>query len=412
MAGDGFGGAGPRTGACGDDGMRHSKRRIAASVLVAGTALLLAACGNSNGQNSLQPKGQAAKQIDDLFIPILTLAIIIGILVVGATIFAAFRFRHREGKPDNPKQVHGNTPLEIGWTIVPALILAVVAVPTISTLWDLAQRPKGPEVLKVHVTGKQWWWQFQLPKQPLVPQSKTDRYPTAESAGGPVDGANGMVTTSTELHIPVGTKVDLFLHARDVIHSFWIPELNGKKDIMPARTNHLTLESDKPGTYLGACAEYCGLSHADMRMRVIVEPMAKWKAWLADISGPPHGDYGTSENPTPVYTLTNKTYGCTNCHVFNDALSPNYGPNLTHLDSRTTFAGGTLSLRGPDARQNLTEWIMNAPSKVAMESKDCRLPPPATCTGMPSFTKNTPKGQKTMTPEDAATIVNFLLGEK
>ena len=102
------------------------------------------------------------------------------------------------------------------------------------------------------------------------------------------------------------------------------------------------------------------------------------------------------------------TYGCTNCHVFNDALSPSYGPNLTHLASRSTFAGGTLTLN----RENLTKWIMNAPGYVAMESKDCRLPPPATCTGMPSFTKNTPKGQKTMTAEDANTIVDFLLGEK
>jgi cytochrome c oxidase subunit II len=409
VAGDGFGGVGLRTGACGDDGMRHPKRRIAAPVLVAGTSLLLAACASKdNHQNSLKPHGSAATKIDDLFIPILALAIVIGILVIGATVFAAIRFRHREGQPDNPKQVHGHTALEIGWTIVPALILAVVAVPTISTLWDLAQRPKGPDVLKVHVTGKQWWWQFQLPKQPMVPQSKSAHYPTPMSAGGAVDGGNGMVTTSTELHIPVGTKVDLYLHARDVIHSFWVPSLSGKKDVMPARTNHLTIEADKAGTYLGACAEYCGLSHADMRFRVVAEPMAKWKLWLADISGPPAQTYGSKETPNEIYDLTTKTYGCTNCHVFNDPLAPNYGPNLTHLASRTTFAGGTLTLNP----KNLTEWILNAPGKVAMESKECRLPPPATCTGMPSFSKNTPKGQKTMTAEDASKIVAFLLGEK
>jgi cytochrome c oxidase subunit 2 len=388
--------------------MRHPKRRIAAPVLVAGTAVLLAACGSDNKQSSLKPHGSAASKIDDLFLPILTVAIVIGILVLFATVFAAVKFRHREGKPDNPKQIHGNTPLEIGWTIVPALILAVVAVPTVSTIWDLADRPTGANVLKVEVTGKQWWWQFQLPKQPMVPQAKTVRYPQQKGATGAVEGAAGMVTTSTELHIPVGTEVDLSLNARDVIHSFWVPELNGKKDVMPARTNHLTIQADKPGTYLGACAEYCGLSHADMRFRVIAEPMDRWKAWLADISSAPAGDYGTSKDPTDVYTLTNKTYGCTGCHVFNDALTPNYGPNLTHLASRSTFAGGTLALN----RKNLTEWIMNAPGKVAMESKDCRLPPPATCTGMPSFTKNTPKGQKTMTSEDAAKIVDFLLGEK
>ena len=113
-------------------------------------------------------------------------------------------------------------------------------------------------------------------------------------------------------------------------------------------------------------------------------------------------------DPTAVYTLTNKTYGCTNCHVFNDALAASYGPNLTHLASRARSPAGRSTLN----RENLTKWILNAPAYVAMESKDCRLPPPATCIGMPSFTKNTPKGQKTMTPEDANTIVNFLLGEK
>ena len=362
-------------------------RALKWSVLLAGLVAVLAACGNDNGQNSLHPKGPYAQKIQNLFVPIVILAIVIGIGVLFATVFFALKFRYREGKPDNPKQIHGSTPLEIGWTIVPALILAVVAVPTVATIFELAKVPKGPNVLQVTLTGKQWWWQFELPKQPMVDKK---------------------VVTSTELHIPINTKVYLSEVSDNVIHSFWVPELNGKKDVMPDRVNTLTLQANKSGTYLGACAEYCGLSHANMRMRVIAEPMAKWKAWLADISGPPHGDYGTAANPTDVYTLTNKTYGCTNCHVFNDPLTPSYGPNLTHLASRTTFAGGTLELN----RENLTKWIMNAPSMVPMESKDCRLPPPATCTGMPSFTKNTPKGQKTMTSEDAATIVNFLLGEK
>jgi cytochrome c oxidase subunit 2 len=359
---------------------------------------VLAGCSSTdNDQSTLKPHGTAATKIYDLFIPILGVAIVIGVLVLAATIYAAVRFRHREGKPDNPKQVHGHTPLEIGWTIVPALILAVVAVPTVSTIWDLAGTPKGPDVLKVDVTGKQWWWQFQLTKQPLVPQATRATFSTSGS---------GMVTTSTELHIPVNTQVVVRLHAYDVIHSFWVPSLAGKKDVMPARTNTLTIEANRPGTYLGACAEYCGLSHADMRFRVIAEPMAKWKAWLADISGPPRGDYGKD---TEVYRLTNKTYGCTNCHIFNDAkAAASYGPNLTHLASRSTFAGGTLTLNAA----NLKKWIMNAPAYVSMESKDCRQPPPATCVGMPSFTKNTPKGQKTMTSQDADVIVNFLLGEK
>jgi cytochrome c oxidase subunit 2 len=387
--------------------MRHRKGRIAAPVLIAGITLVLAGCGTSgnNGQDSLDPNGAASSQIKDLFIPILAVAVVIGIFVLAATIYAAVRFRHREGKPDNPKQTHGNTPLEIGWTIVPALILAIIAIPTVATIWDLAETPKGPDVLKVDVTGKQWWWQFALPKQPMVPQASTPSSKKPET---------GPVVTSTELHIPVGTKVDLHLHSDNVIHSFWVPELAGKKDVVPGRTNRLTLEATKAGTYLGQCAEYCGLAHADMRFRVIAQPMAEWKAWLDDISGGPHGDYGTADAPTPVYTLTNKTYACTNCHVFNDAHQAPYGPNLTHLDSRTTFAGGTLSLRGAGAAQRLKSWIMNAPAHVPMASKDCRQPPTPTtiCVGMPSFIHNTPKGQKTMTSADADVIVQFLLGEK
>ena len=395
MAGDGFGGVGLRTGTRGDDGMIHPKKRIAAPALAAGVAILLAACSNNNKQNSLEPKGPNAQKIDDLFIPILGVAIVIGILILAATVFMAIKFRQRDGKPDNPKQVHGHTALEIGWTIVPALILAVVAVPTVSTIWDLAERPVGPDVLKIDAVGKQWWWQFQFPKQQLVPASTQAAY----------SGTNtkGMVTTSTELHIPVGTKVDVALHAYDVIHSFWVPELNGKKDVMPARSNHLTLEASKPGTYLGACAEYCGLSHANMRFRVIAEPMADWVRWRDKISGGPAQPYSGE-----IAALTGKTYGCTNCHVFNDPKQQPYGPNLTHFADRSTFAGGQLKRNAA----NLKRWILNAPGEVPMESKDCRLPPPATCVGMPSFVKNTPHGQKTMTSEDADKIVTYLMGEQ
>lgn len=382
--------------------MSHLRRRITAPVLLAGIVVALAACGSDNNQNSLDPHGTEAQKIDDLFKPILLVAIIIGILVVGATVYAAVKFRHREGRPDNPRQVHGNTPLEIGWTIVPALILAVVAVPTIATLWDLAERPTGKDVLKVEAVGSQWWWQFELPQQAMVPQ--------ATKVNKNVDGT-GPLITSTELHIPVGVKVDVALTTTDVIHSFWVPSISGKKDVMPGRTNRVTLEATEPGTYLGACAEYCGLSHADMRFRVIAQPMEEWKAWLADISGPPAQPYGTSDAPNEIYELTTNTYACTNCHIFDDAHGVNYGPNLTHLASRKTFAGGTYALN----RKNLTDWITNAPSMIAMQSKDCRIQPPppdVICTGMPSFTEHTPKGQKVMTPEDAKTIVDYLLEEK
>ena len=357
-------------------------RRLRRVGLLVGLATVLVACGNDNGQNSLHPKGPYAEKINNLFIPILILAIVIGIAVLFATVFFALKFRYREGKPDNPKQIHGSTPLEIGWTIVPALILAVVSVPTIATIFDLARKPTGPKVLNVTVAGKQWWWQFELPKQPMVDKN---------------------VVTSTELHIPVNTKVYLSEVSDNVIHSFWVPELNGKKDVVPGRTNHNTIEADKPGTYLGACAEFCGLSHANMRFRVIAQTKSDWEAWLA----------GQQQGPAQSWTgqikqLTASKYACTNCHVLDNSTKTNYGPNLTHLHSRSTFAGGTYAIN----RKNLTNWVMNAPAMIPMASTKCRLPPPATCVGMPSFTKNTPKGLPVMTQADADTIVTYLLGEK
>ncbi len=392
--------------------MTQSKSRIAsritAPLTVVGLAVLLGACSNSNGQNSLEPKGPAAEKIDNLFIPILMVAIVIGVLVVGATVFIAIRFRQRDGQPGNPKQIHGHTALEIGWTIVPALILAVVAVPTVATIWDLAERPTGPKVLKVEVTGQQWWWSFQLSEQRLVPKPAPLPDTTTSSTSSPEKPSKVVFVTSTELHIPVNTKVDLALNSsfQDVIHSFWVPELAGKKDVMPARTNRLTIEASKPGTYLGACAEFCGLSHARMRFRVIAEPMADWIKWRDKMSGPP------AQAITPeIEKLVSETYLCTNCHVFDDTTASPYGPNLTHFADRSTFAGGSYETNP----KNLRRWLLDAPSMVEMPSKDCRIQPPppnVICRGMPSFTKNTPPGQKTMTEADANTLVQFLIGEK
>ncbi len=300
-----------------------------------------------------------------------------------ATVFFAFKFRHREGKPDNPKQIHGNTPLEIGWTIIPALILAVVAVPTIATIFDLAKKPKGPNVLQVTVVGKQWWWQFELPKQPMVDKKVVTQHRAAHP---------GETRRSTCPRSPTTSST------RSGCPSC------GKKDVMPGRTNHNTIEADKPGTFLGACAEYCGLSHAEHALpRHRASPRSDWEAWLA----------GQQQGPAQAWSgeiqqLTATKYGCTNCHVFDDSTKTNYGPNLTHLASRSTFAGGTYEVN----RKNLTNWIMNAPSMISMASTDCRLPPPATCVGMPSFTKNTPKGHPVMTPEDADTIVVVPVGRE
>jgi cytochrome c oxidase subunit 2 len=365
-----------------------------------GTVLVLAGCrGPDNEQNSLNPEGPAARTIDNLFVPVFVIAVVIGILVLAGTLWVGIRYRARPGRDDNPKQIHGSTPLEIGWTIVPALILLVVAVFTIRTIFDLAEEPKG-DVLQVETIGKQWWWQF--------------NYPDAE------------VVTANELIIPVDTKVRVRLSACDdslpgecnVIHSFWVPELAGKMDVIPGRDNATTIEADGPGTYLGQCAEYCGLSHANMRFRVIAMERDDFDQWIEEQQAEPTEplfETVTDENGEEVeqpagdvQALVAEKYQCTNCHRFDDSSSSTYGPNLTHFASRSTFASGYYET----TRELLIEWLLDAPSLIPMEAQDCRQPgAPAvengTCVGMPSFTKDGPG--PVMSQSDAEQIADYLL---
>jgi cytochrome c oxidase subunit 2 len=355
------------------------RRRVpgARPALLAGLALLLSACAGNNKQNTFNPSGPSAHKIDNLFMPIAVAATVVGVAVVIATVVVAWRFRHRPGN-ENPRQIHGSTALEIGWTVVPALVLAIIAVPTVSTIWTMAREPTG-DVLNVTVTGKQWWWQYEYDKDKVV--------------------------TANELVIPAGRPVRLELKSDNVIHSFWVPELAGKQDVIPGRRQKLVIEADEPGLFKGQCAEFCGLAHADMRIRVRAVTEADFRNWIsAQKEGPVQPFKGR------ISDLAGKRFECVNCHVFDDSSKTSYGPNLTHLRSRETFAGATEELD----RTNLAGWILDAPSKVPMQSKRCRtgLAPDTDCVGMPSFTKHTPDGKPVMTQAEAETIADWLLKER
>ena len=371
------------------------KRWVGPAVVLGLSSLLLAACSaEDNGQNSLKPEGPQAHKIYNLFTPVFFISVVVGVLVLGAVVVFALRFRYRPGKNENPKQIHGSTPLEIGWTIVPALILAVVAVPTIITIFDLSKEPTG-DVVNVTAVGKQWWWEFKYPQQDVV--------------------------TANELVIPAGRPVRVNLTACDeslpnkcnVIHSFWVPELNGKRDVVPGRKSFTTIEADKPGTYLGQCAEYCGLSHANMRFRVIAKEPQEFDRWIGEQQQGPTVPFqvgtGAQTQPAgPAQELMSTKFQCTNCHSVGDSKVSSYGPNLTHLASRTTFASGYYEL----TRDKLVQWVHNAPGLIPMESKACREPgEPAAgkCVGMPSFSRDTPAGQPTMTQQEAEQIADYLL---
>ena len=410
--------------------------------LAAVSALVLAGCtsgfGPDNDQNTLRPDGPAAQDILNLFVPWFWVAVVIGVGVVIGTFYVAIKFRDK-GDGRRPKQTHGNTPLEISWTIVPALILAILGVFTVQLIWKLAAAPAS-DAIKVTAQGKQWWWQFSVdtPEYKLV------------GADGKETVANKIVT-SGELHIPVGRDIDINVVGCDnpvgelgpnydeatfndsnpcnVIHSFWIPALNGKADAVPGRNHRLVIKADKPGTYLGQCAEYCGLSHANMRMRVIAQTPEDYEAWVkGQQRGPTQPFAGPDGKPVnaPGPQLIAK-YGCTNCHVLDDPSKTNYAPNLTHLGSRTTIAGATYSIVDDQGQiagigyEHLWRWIHNATSEewgIPMQAEDCRFPT-GTCVGMPNYSieqSQTIDGKTTvypaMTEQEAQIIADYLKGQK
>src|SRR6478735_11800524 len=198
------------------DRMRRLRRGATACVGVAAAVVFAASCGgdnnassNNNGQNTLRPAGPAAHKILNLFTPFFWIAVLIGVGVVGMTIFIAIRFREKPGEERNPVQVHGNTVLEVSWTIIPFFILMVMAVPTVATIFNLAKIPKGKDVVHIEVAGRQWFWQYTY-----------------------TDSDTGFLTAN-EMHIPINRPVLLDMTSNNVIHSFWVPELAGKRDVVP-----------------------------------------------------------------------------------------------------------------------------------------------------------------------------------
>ena len=292
-------------------------------------ALLFTACGRTIiRQDTLNPAGRSAHREAGLFWFVFWIAVVVFVLVEGLLVVAIVRFRHRPGR-GVPKQVHGNKRLEVTWTIVPALLLLGVAVPTVGTIFSLSRQPAG--ALHITVTGHQWWWEVAYPGTKVV--------------------------TANEIHIPTGRPVYVRLESKDVIHSFWIPRLAGKQDLEPGDVRYLNIQTDRPGVYQGQCAEYCGISHANMRMRVFADPPARFRAWLAEQAGPPRTP--SSSLVTQGQQLFDKgTSGgvqCTACHSTQPGVGGTIGPNLAHFGSRTTFAG-SIFLRN---EINLRHWLEN-----------------------------------------------------
>ena len=287
--------------------------------------VFLVACNEAAPQSTFDAKGPVARDQLNLFLLVLWVAVVVFVLVEGALIYTLVRFRRRASDA-LPKEVHGNTRLEIAWTIVPALLLAVLAVPTIITQFRVSKDP-GPDALTVQVTGHQWWWQFDYPEIGVV--------------------------TANEMHVPVGQDVRVLLKSQDVIHSFWIPKLAGKVDVIPNRNNQLWFRADEEGVYLGQCAELCGIAHGWMRFQVIAQSQEEFQQWVYDQKTPALTPL-TPEAQQGAKLFLSK--GCVACHTISGTIAMGLrGPNLTHLASRSTLAAGIMGNSPEDLREWLTD---------------------------------------------------------
>lgn len=245
------------------------------------------------------------------------IALIIFVAVEATLIYSAWHYRASR-MPGPAPQIAGNSRLEVVWTVLPAAILLVLFVLMTGTMREIGVAVAGggtPAGMRIVARGAQWWWEY--------------RYPSS----------SGEVVVANELHIPVDTAVDLDLESADVVHSYWIPGLGGKTDMIPGRTNHLRLYASRTGTFTGQCAEFCGVEHAWMRLTVLAEPRADFDRWLAAQSAPRSAPSGAGAAGERVFT----TNLCVSCHAIRGTdAKGEAGPDLTHVASRTTLAAGVL----------------------------------------------------------------------
>lgn len=284
--------------------------------------IVLSGCSGDPSLNALDPSGTVGEK--QLNLINWSLMLMVGVFAVVITIFiyVLVRYRKRKGVDRMPDQVHGNTKLEIIWTVIPIIALIALAFPTVKYTFELGEQPKGNDVVNVKVIGYQYWWEFQYPDLGI--------------------------TTAQELVIPVNKKVHIEIEGKDVLHSFWVPALGGKTDVVPGRTNTMWLDAKKPGMYQGKCAELCGPGHALMDFKVYAKEDADFNKWVAQMKQP---------SPKPVAEIDKKgeelyKQNCMGCHA--GANLQNKGPDLSKFGMRNTIAGIL-----PYSDKNLKNWLKN-----------------------------------------------------
>lgn len=274
-----------------------------------------------------EPDSPQARAIFNLGVVCAVILGLIFVIVAGLIVFALMRFGWREGAPD-PSQVAGNKRIEIVWTAIPAVIVLTLFVLTARTM-TISDPPPAPKP-DVVVIGHQWWWEFQYPE-------------------------TGVVAVN-ELHIPLGKPLSLRLDSADVLHEFWVPELTRKMTAVPGHPNHIWLQSDKPGTYLGICSEFCGTQHAWMHFFVVAEPQADFDAWTQAQLQPAAAPGRDAAKGLALF----QQLSCVSCHAIKGTpANAHVAPDLTHIASRRELGAGILD----NTPNNLRRWLEN-PQKV------------------------------------------------
>ena len=286
---------------------------------------------SSHGTNIFAPASSPAKSIADLSVFVLVITGIIFLVVFVLLVYSVIKFRGRATDAGRePAQVYGSTQIELAWTIIPILIVVVLFLATARVIHAIQDAPEPPGAVQVTAIGHQYWWEFRYPKLGIV--------------------------TANELHIPVSDPSDpkptfLQLLSADTDHSFWVPELGGKTDLIPNHPNRLWMDPQRTGVFLGQCAQYCGTQHAKMLLRVYVQTRDEFDRWIQEQSQAAHVSDTAAEGERIF-----ETTACINCHaVAGTVADGRFGPDLSHLMSRDTIAAGAA----PNTAENLRRWIKN-----------------------------------------------------
>jgi cytochrome c oxidase subunit II len=375
-------------------------RRLSRLALVGTGTLALSSCAltaEDAPQDTWDPAGDNAQKIHDLQWPIFAIAGVVGVIVTVVVILAVVKFRDR-GQPI-PEQSHGNPIIEYTFIALPAALLAVIAGFTVNTVLDLNETADTECV--INVTGQQWWWEYDYP---VAADGSICGYT-------PTSGSSLPIVTSGQVIIPTGTNVLVRGTSRDVIHSFWIPRLNGKRDMVPGRVHTWRFEADQPGIYAGQCTEFCGLSHANMRMEMVALDPDDFQQWLDNqlepYQAPEEGTLAAEGESTFISQ-------CSRCHQVDGLVDADgnpvvaapdqwvysgAAPNLTNLMTRNTFAGASWDLLTTECRDDvwnaspeefgaaylkgvsadclnevdLKEWLRDAPAKKPMYADPAEL---------------------------------------